>query len=612
METIKDFEGNIHPFFEEPLLDDDKQMGENITDFEILQILSENENDESNESTDNFTSSIAKVRSLNNHKIYAIKKIELKNKNKIIADNCSKEMNKLITLNNPHILKYYKVIMDKNYNFYLIMEFMNNAEINDFIKAHQILNKNIKEEEIWNILLQCVSALKYLHKQNLGNLGIHFYNIFMNNEQNVKISIFNKPTFNQNYDLKNDIYSLGKYFYIMCSSQDPDIKAAEHISQIPIKIMNNPNYSKELMNIIYLMIKHNPNERPDANNLYNLVKQEYVKKYSKNTSINAILRCLYSFSDFNKIITNKSKEFNEDKHYINYLYYMAINALFSNEDEKLKKCIEEFRIAIASENSKLDGNKEIDPLYFLSFLFAKMHKETNKKDINNELGTFDSLEFNGEEEDKTNKDQMLYNFVENFYSNFNSPISDLFFGLIKTKKNCKVCRIGNYSFSNFCFIIFDISNKSNNEEFNLINDGFRKQHDNEKELAPIYCERCLSYQKHIEFNRYYMINGQVIIIFNRGNNYENNSNINFDESLNLENYIEKKDSPKNYYLTGCIKRENEKFIFYARDPSNMKLWYIDDRQFTTKDAPINQMKNNGQIIMLFYNIKENKKIGNKS
>ena len=612
METIKDSEGNSQVIFDESSLYDDSRMGDKKEDFETLQILSEKEKKNDPQNNPNINSFVAKVRSLKNHKIYAMKKIEIQNKNQQIMQIVNNTMNNLTKLNNPHILKYYKVFLDENYNFYLIMEFMNNADINGFIEAHQALNKNIKEEEMWNILLQCLSALYYLHRQNMNSFGIQFCNIFMNNEQNAKISIFNKPTFNQNYDLKNDIYSLGKYFYIMCSSQDPDIKAAEHISQIPIKIMNNPNYSKELMNIIYLMIKHNPNERPDANNLYNLVKQEYVKKYSKNTSISAILRCLYSFSHFNKIINDKSKEFNEDKHYINYLYYMAINALFSNEDEKLKKCIEEFRIAIASENSKLDGNKEIDPLYFLSFLFAKMHKETNKKDINNELGTFDSLEFNGEEEDKTNKDQMLYNFVEYFYSNFNSPISDLFFGLIKTKKNCKVCRIGNYSFSNFCFIIFDISNKSNNEEFNLINDGFRKQHDNEKGLAPIYCERCLSYQKHIEFNRYYMINGQVIIIFNRGNNYENNSNINFDESLNLENYIEKNDSPKNYYLTGCIKRENEKFIFYARDPSNMKLWYIDDRQFTIKDAPINQMKNNGQIIMLFYNIKENKKIGNKS
>ena len=44
--------------------------------------------------------------------------------------------------------------MDNNMNIYLIMEFMNNSYVLDFIKAHQVLQKNIKEEEIWNILLQ--------------------------------------------------------------------------------------------------------------------------------------------------------------------------------------------------------------------------------------------------------------------------------------------------------------------------------------------------------------------------------------------------------------------------------------------------------------------------
>ena len=57
------------------------------------------------------------------------------------------------------------------------MEFMNNSDINGYIKAHQVLKKKIKEEEIWNILLQCLSALDYLHQQNLQYLGIRFKNI---------------------------------------------------------------------------------------------------------------------------------------------------------------------------------------------------------------------------------------------------------------------------------------------------------------------------------------------------------------------------------------------------------------------------------------------------
>ena len=626
IDTIKDIQGNNHFIFDESSLYDDSQMGEKVTDFEILQFLSE---DEANQGNDSSTSFVAKVRSLNNNKIYAMKKIELNIKNPQFIQDSYNAINKLITLNNPHIIKYYKVFMDEKYNFFLIMEFMNNADINGFIKAHQVLNKIIKEEEMWNILLQCLSAIDYLHKQNLGNLGIQFYNIFMNNEQNAKISVFNKPNFIQNYDLKNDIYLLGKYFYIMSFSHEPYIQQTR-FSQVVINEINNPYYSKELMNIIYWMVKQNPNERPYTNQLYNVVKKAYVNKYARNTSINAILRCLYSYPKIHKIINQNGSQYsnNIDKYYISYWNFLAIRALCGNNETNLKECVEEFRRAIALENSKLDGNKEIDPLHFIAFLLLKMHKETNKKYGNNGLGQNQNGNnanisiFNREEEDKTNREQMLFKFIEYFNLNVHSPISDLFFGFVKTKRICQTCRNGYYSFSNFCFVVFDISQNNNNIEFNLIKDGFYYQHNTEKVLEPnqpghVYCERCLSYQKHFEFNRYYMMNHQLIISFIRGSNYQNYSNIIFDEFLNLKDFVDEKDaSPTNYYLVGCINRVfkngNEEFIYFARDPFNMNVWYVDGGKYNFNNAPINEMKSSGLIIMLFYNNNKDINLGNQS
>ena len=145
MELVKDSEGNNHVIFDESTLYDDSQMGNNLGDFEILQILSDKDN-----------SFVSKVRSFNNHKIYAMKKINL---NQIQnQQNLINVINILTTIKNPHIIKYYNSFMDNSNNLYLIMEYMNNGDIHGFIKAHQVLNKYIKEEEIWNILLQCTSA----------------------------------------------------------------------------------------------------------------------------------------------------------------------------------------------------------------------------------------------------------------------------------------------------------------------------------------------------------------------------------------------------------------------------------------------------------------------
>ena len=197
MEIVKDSEGNNHIIFDESSLYDDSKMGDNLADFEILQILNED---------DKNSLFVSKVRSINNHKTYAMKSIDLKTLGNDL-DKCMDVLTKLQQLNNPHIIKYYKTFKD-NENLYLIMEYMNNSDINGFIKAHQVLDKNIKEEEIWNILLQCLSAIEYLHKQNLGNCGIKLTNIFMNNEQNAKIGVFSDIKTANNFGA--DINLLGK------------------------------------------------------------------------------------------------------------------------------------------------------------------------------------------------------------------------------------------------------------------------------------------------------------------------------------------------------------------------------------------------------------------
>ena len=52
---------------------------------------------------------------------------------------------------------------------------------------------------------------------------------------------------------------------------------------------------------------------------------------------------------------------------------------------QLNLCIEEFRRAIASSFSKLNGNKEIDPLILLTFLLVMMHDETNEVEGEQEI-----------------------------------------------------------------------------------------------------------------------------------------------------------------------------------------------------------------------------------
>ena len=629
LELISNLENNQLNNLGDSSESDDSKNGKRLIDYENLQVLSQEYNK-------NY---VLKVRSLNNNKIYSMKRIVLSqvpNNNQM--QYIQNIMEKLKKLKNSHIIKYPTYFFENN-NLYIIMEFMNNSDIFGYIQGHQILNKSIPEDEIWNILLQCLSALDYLHKQNAGKYGIKLTNIFMNNEQNAKIGVFRDIiNNNENFNLREDIYLLGKFFYIMMNSKkinSAEIKKPDFIEKLDYETVENNEYSKELRDIINSMsIKKESNETVES--LYDTVKEKYVQKYAKNTSIEAVLRCLISYKSLNDIIYSKKEIFEKDqeKYYISYWYGRVVECLMGFKEEKIpEKYIEEFRRAIASYYSKLDGNKEIHPLLLLTFLLTMIHKETNnfgqekdKSQGSNQNQSEKSTKYVidssliAEEEETTNKMQMWNKFITDFNANVHSPISDLFFGFIKRKILCQTCKSGFYSFYPYMFIIFDLSKKTNNDNFDLIEDGFKAKHMDYRKIDKngpnkIVCPPCQIIQDYKEFNRYYMLKDHLIIYFNRGYNYKNVSEIIFEEEINLKDYIEPDiNSPHNFKLVASIIRtcqdNNEKFISYSRDPYNT-VWHCQsDMIIYSKDiinfCPIQEAQKNGQIIMLFYTVqKEN-------
>jgi hypothetical protein len=356
--------------------------------------------------------------------------------------------------------------------------------------------------------------------------------------------------------------------------------------------------------------------------LYNIVKDEYVKKFTNNTSIKSVLRCLYSYPVFTQQIMNEEQNItqNKDKYYINYWYLSTIKAFSSNQD--LNKCLEEFRRALASENTKLDCSKEVDPIYLLAFLLEKMHREYNKvvqtqiKGVDYSQQYVINSRYKVEEEDRTNKEQMIQKFNSYFNKNINSIISKLFFGVMKTKRICRVCKGPAYSFSNNCFLAFDV-NKCTEPIFDIIKHGFLAQHKEnrllKKEKYHVFCDKCLTEQNHNEFNRFYSFGDHLIICFFRGNNYNKNTPINVVENLALKKgkYPEDEKSPFNYYLVGSVNRvtvkvnneEKEVFHYFSRDPNNNTLWYcsLDNKVENLPNAPVQAIQQTGQVIVLFYN-----------
>ena len=602
-EVYRDRDGNNHLVFDQSALYDDSQIGDKLEDFEVLRILG----------SFNNKNPISKVRCLKNNKIYSMKKIDLREIPYEEEYLFKEQMKKLISLNHPHLLKYYKTFEDKKNNIlYLVYEFMNNSDLNSLIMAHALLKQPIKEEIIWNILLQCLSGLNYLHKENLASLAIRPTNIYLNNEQNAKISLFfNLPKLSdKDYDIQNDILIIGKYFYKMCFSDQIDFKS--WIDDFQIIERQNSKYSPELINIVNIMVGLGT-ERKKTSEIFKLVKDEYVKKYTKVTSIDSVLRCLYSLPNFNQAINdlNQAIKANEKKNYISYWFLKSIEAIKGEkikeekikDNSNLKVCYEEFRRVLAAENSKIDCSKEVDPVFLFAFLLEKMHKELNRKNIiagkNIDQYVVNAIYRKEEKDNESDKNEMLKKFNTYTQDNLNSVISNLFYGITKVKRLCKQCKNGFYSFNNVFCSAFDLTKCDENKLFDL-KPALNRVQLRDKSV----CEVCQTEQTFDEFDDNYKNAQHLVVCFYRGIDYQNNTQIQFTQEMNLteiKGHNEKLESKK-YELIGTVNRilknNEEEFTYFCRDLSK-KFWYSKDG--ILNNFSLDTIKNCGQTVMLFYN-----------
>ena len=433
---------------------------------------------------------------------------------------CQNEIEILKNTNFPLITKYYKSIKEGD-SLYIIMEFMDNGDLSGLIKAHKILNKPIGEEKLWNIFIQAMKSLLFIHSKNLVHRDVKPENLFISNEGTIKLGDFgvsasiiennkNKmellekqkqilskwissgtcvgtPPFmspemlkKETYDLKTDVYSMGCAFFEAMYWNCPrspvmDISALfggnDILKLVDLPIKNNKDYySKELVNIIYQMIEKDKNKRPNSEQVLNMLIYEFNKKYSKNSSIGSVLFCLYFYQE----LTDYFKRPNNEKYVtdnsvtknITFAYLYAINALkgIINEDWNNSLC--NIRNIISKKNNIFEGNKEIDPRFVLSFLLGKIHQELNQAQSNYN-NPFESL-FAGElNEDKinmpnnsidySNKSGCLNLFANYFNQNYKSVISDYFYGSIKLKTACKKCNLTTYTYECYYFLTFKMN-----------------------------------------------------------------------------------------------------------------------------------------------------------
>ena len=584
-DTIEDENGKEYYLINCSEVYNDEKVGNCLEDFEIIEELGKG-----------GFGRVLKVRSKKNNKIYAMKMLNLNIMPHAKIKYSLNESKFLERLSNQYITKYYNSF-EKDNIIYIIIEFMNNGTIRNYINSFEALNIQIPEKIIWNLLLQSMSGLCYIHSNNIIHRDIKPENIFIDNNMRIKIGDVNTCAIindnsdlmgfhntyivkggymspeeeNSNYDLRADVYSMGIVFSELCFKFKIN-------GQKPSEINMNMNfkYSKELMNILDLMTENIKEKRPNSSVILNMIKKEYDKRYVRNSSIDALIRCLYTFDSLTKHILNKE---NINKPITN----AYIRCLKSVRDKKINTWIDSIntlRNILYEENYKLEEIKEVDPRIIFAIVLANLHKDLNSIDNVNDV---DKSIFISSGEKNTNKIETFIKFLNNFTMKFNSYISNNFLGLKNKIKKCNNCNLTTYLFQSYFLTIFDVEKilqKNNFQSLNL-DECFEYQNEN-IESKEYYCNKCT--EKTIHFCRNYFYSLPNLLVISIQGRKTLKTLINIEETIDVSKYIESQGSAKKYCLVGLIKKKicDKEEIFFS-------IIYIDNEWYICEGKKIKKI-----------------------
>jgi serine/threonine protein kinase len=226
------------------------------------------------------------------------------------------------------------------------MEHAGKGDLKSVIRKHiQNDHKPLLEEQIWKWFAEIAAAVKYLHSRKIIHRDIKVENIFLSQDNSVKLGDFGiskvlehsmdlansgvgtpyylSPEICQGlkYNFKTDIWMMGCLLYELCTLNKPfksesiKILIKSIIDKQPE--LNGINYSEGLVNLITLMLKKLPEERPNIeevwirihmfSNVGNIKVNSSVSKTSSYKSIDKNKLKIEVEEEEEEILANKSE-----------------------------------------------------------------------------------------------------------------------------------------------------------------------------------------------------------------------------------------------------------------------------------------------------------------
>ena len=329
--------------------------------------------------------------------------------------------------------------------------------------------------------------------------------------------------------------------------------------------------------------------------------------------MNATLQCLSNTRKLTEYFLNNYKT--DTNKTMSNEYYRVLKHLWDVNSTNKSYSPNSFKEVLSKENPLFAGIQANDSKDLINFLIERLHLELNfiNQNKNNNNDCIDQL-------DQTNELSMLKIFIEEFNQKFNSPVSNLFYGILETKSRCQGCNIIKFNFQVYSFLEFPLQ-QVNQYYFNT---GRRPLFTPDGKNPDVDLYECFEYNRKID-----LMNGEnqmfcnicnklcdtlysttlysgpnyLIINLNRGRGAVYECKVNFPSQLNILNYVTYRQGITTYELYAVIchlgpSSMSGHFVAYCRNRIDNK-WYLYNDAFVTECTKKYQY-NDGMPYILFY------------
>ncbi|CRH00404.1 NIMA related kinase 2, putative [Plasmodium relictum] len=235
-----------------------------------------------------------------NGKIFVVKQLDMSCMNNKEKMNVVNEIKVSV---HPFIVRYKEAFIEDNI-LYVAMDYCSRGDLGKCIKKNKEMKTFIPESRIKRWLLQIVTAIKFIHDKKLIHRDLKCNNIFLDEQERAKVGDFGLTKLLENteqtntlcgtigymapeicknmpYSFPADIWSLGVILYELISLKQPFKSQNANMLSVVQKICEDEpsplptNYSEDLKNLCYWMLKKNSDERPTA---YDIIATDYLQK----------------------------------------------------------------------------------------------------------------------------------------------------------------------------------------------------------------------------------------------------------------------------------------------------------------------------------------------